>query len=188
MLELLKSSLKDCPVVEMNGYYYFVHPLTDGLPLVTPELLDEVINAVLEVCDLDCDYIMTAQSMGFPIAAVLSLRTGLPYKFIRKRSYGLEGEVSVAQITGYSESDMYINCVEEGDRVFFIDDVFSTGGTLRAIITAIDSLGVELTDVLVIFEKTGSKKEVEDEFDIKIKSLLQIDMDGPEINIVGHGF
>ncbi len=188
MLELLKSSVVSSPVVEMNGYHYFVHPLTDGLPIVMPALLEEVLDVVEDICNLDCDYIMTAQSMGFPLAAGLSLRTGLPYKFIRKRSYGLEGEISVCQVTGYSENDMYINYVEPGDRIFFIDDVFSTGGTLRAILTALERAGAELTDVLVLFEKVGSRESLERETGVPIRSLLRIEMNGPEIKIVGEGF
>lgn len=187
MLEKLKDSLKDCPVVDMGDYYYFIHPLTDGLPLVEQGLLDEVVDVIIEKADLDCDYILTAQSMGFPLAAALSMKTGLPYKFIRKRRYGLKDEVSISQITGYSESEMYINFVEEGDRLFFIDDVLSTGGTLKAIVQALDNIGTEICDIVVIFEKIGVKERLMEELDIDIKTLLKIQMDGPDISKVEEG-
>lgn len=184
MLEKLKESVEESPVVDMGDYHYFIHPLSDGLPLVEQELLCEVVDAVKEKADLDCDYILTAQSMGFPLASALSMETGLPYKFIRKREYGLEGEVSIDQVTGYSESEMYLNFVEEGDRVFLIDDVLSTGGTLKGIITALKEIGVEIVDVVVVFEKVGVKEELEKELDVNIKSLLKVEMDGPEVNII----
>ncbi len=186
MLEKLKRSVEDSPVVNMGDYHYFIHPLTDGLPEVRPELVDEVIDVIMKKADLDCDYILTAQSMGFPLATCLSMRTGIPYKFIRKREYGLDDEVSVSQSTGYSEGDMFINFVEEGDRVFFIDDVLSTGGTLGAIVKALQNIGVELTDVMVIFEKVGKREKLEEELGIKIKSLLKLKMDGENIDIVGE--
>jgi len=187
MLEKLKQSLKECPVVEMDGYYYFVHPLSDGLPLVEPELLHEVVDTVIDKCNLDCDYILTAQSMGFPLGAALSMKTGIPYKFIRKRKYGLEDEVSINQVTGYSSSDMYLNFVEEGDTVFLIDDVLSTGGTLRSILQALEEIGVNVCDVVVVFEKIGIKEELEEEFGVDIKSLLKVEMDGKEVKILGEG-
>lgn len=183
MLEKLESSVKESPVVDMGDYHYFIHPLSDGLPLVEPELLDEVVEKVVEIGDLDCDYILTAQSMGFPLAAALSMKTGLPYKFIRKRQYGLDGEVSIDQVTGYSESEMYLNFVEEGDRVFLIDDVLSTGGTLKSIITALQEIETDIVDVVVIIEKVGAKESLERELGVKIKSLLKIEMDGPEVKI-----
>lgn len=188
MLEKLKRSIDESPVVDMGDYHYFIHPLTDGLPEVEPELVNEVIDVIIEKTDLDCDYILTAQSMGFPLATCLSMRTGIPYKFIRKRKYGLEGEVSISQYTGYSESEMYLNYVEEGDRVFLIDDVLSTGGTLRAIIRVLQKIGVELCDIVVIFEKIGVREELERELDVEIKSLLRLKMDGKNIEILGEGF
>lgn len=184
MLEKLKESVNECPVVDMGDYHYFIHPLSDGLPLVEQELLHEVVSAVKKRACLKCDYILTAQSMGFPLAAALSMETGLPYKFIRKREYGLDDEVSIDQTTGYSESEMFLNFVEEGDEVFLIDDVLSTGGTLRAIIETLQDLNVEICDVMVVFEKVGVKEELEEELGVKIKSLLKVKMDGSEVKIV----
>ncbi len=188
MLEKLKRSLEECPVVEMKDYHYFIHPLTDGLPLVETELLEEVVDTVMDIADLDCDYILTAQSMGFPLAAALSMKSGIPYKFIRKRKYGLENEVPIKQTTGYSESNMYLNFVERGDRVFLIDDVLSTGGTLRAIVQALDRIGVDICDIVIIFEKVGVKEELQKELDINIKTLLKVKMEGSDVRIIGEGF
>jgi len=184
MLKKLKKSVKECPVVEMEDYHYFIHPLSDGLPLVEQDLLHEVVKAVENRADLKCDYILTAQSMGFPLAAALSMETGLPYKFIRKRKYGLDNEVPISQSTGYSENEMYLNFVEKGDRVFLIDDVLSTGGTLKSIIKALQDIGVNICDVMVVFEKVGNKEKLERELGVKIKSLLKVKMEGSEVKIV----
>ncbi|MEF8832119.1 MAG: hypoxanthine/guanine phosphoribosyltransferase, partial [Candidatus Thermoplasmatota archaeon] len=168
MLEKLRKSVKECPVVEMDDYHYFIHPLSDGLPLVEQEVLHEVVRAVKKRADLECDYILTAQSMGFPLAAALSMETGLPYKFIRKRKYGLDNEVPISQSTGYAENEMYLNFVEKGDNVFLIDDVLSTGGTLKSIIETLKDLDVNICDVMVVFEKVGVKEELEEELGVKI--------------------
>ncbi len=187
MLDLLEKSMENCPVSEINGYNYFIHPITDGLPVVEPELLEEVMDAVIHIANLDCDYILTAQSMGFPLATALSLKTRLPYKYIRKRSYGLEHEVSINQTTGYSSSDMFINFVKKGDRVLLIDDVLSTGGTLKAIVKALQVMDVEIVDIVMVFEKVGIRKELEREIGMEIKTLLKLEMDGKNIKIVGKG-
>ncbi|MEF8835905.1 MAG: hypoxanthine/guanine phosphoribosyltransferase [Candidatus Thermoplasmatota archaeon] len=184
MLEKLRKSVKECPVVEMDDYHYFIHPLSDGLPLVEQEVLHEVVRAVKKRADLECDYILTAQSMGFPLAAALSMETGLPYKFIRKRKYGLDNEVPISQSTGYAENEMYLNFVEKGDNVFLIDDVLSTGGTLKGIIKTLQNLQVNICDVMVVFEKVGVKEELEEELGVKIKSLLKVKMEGSKVKIV----
>ena len=120
--------------------------------------------------------IVTAESMGFPLAAGLSLRVGKPYVFIRKREYRLPGEVSLKQTTGYAKTDMFINNIHRGDRIVFVDDVISTGGTLFAIVKALRTIGAEITDVVIVFEKTREKKRMEAELGLKIKTLLRVDV------------
>jgi len=177
-LEKLRASLAQAPIVKFGDYDYFVHPVTDGLPLGDPEVLREVLDAMAAVGDWHCDKIVTAESMGFPLASGLSMKVGVPYVFIRKRRYGLPGEVSVRQTTGYSGSDLYVNNVQRGDRVVFVDDVLSTGGTLRAVVQALRSLGAVIVDVVIVFEKTKEKVKMEAELRLKIKTLMKVDVRG----------
>jgi len=174
-LDRLRASLADSPVVRFGDYEYFIHPITDGLPLGRPEVLDEVLSELARIGDWRrCDKIVTAESMGFPLAAGLSMRVRKPYVFIRKRRYGLPGEVSLQQTTGYSKGDMFINGIGRGDRVVLVDDVISTGGTLLAIGKALRGLGAEIVDVLIVFEKTREKARIEKELGVRIKTLLKV--------------
>lgn len=176
-LDRLRASLADSPVVTFNGYSYFVHPITDGIPLGRPEVLEEVVEAIVRVGRWDAyDKITTAESMGFPLASAVALRVRKPYVFFRKRRYGLAGEVSVAQITGYGRADLYINNVHAWDRIVFIDDVLSTGGTLRAVATALRHVGANLVDVIIVFEKTREKESLERELGARIHTLLKVDV------------
>ena len=176
-LERLRASLAEAPVVKFGDYDYFVHPITDGIPLGRPEVLEEVLHELAARGDWSrCDKIVTAESMGFPIAAGLAVRVHRPYVFIRKRRYGLPGEVSLKQTTGYSKTDMYINNIHPGDRIAFVDDVVSTGGTLAAIVRALRLLGAEVTEALVVFEKTREKARMEKELGLRITTLLAVDV------------
>jgi len=176
-LDRLRASLAESPIVRFGDYEYFVHPITDGIPLGRPEVLDEVLSELVRIGDWNrCDKIVTAESMGFPLAAGLSTRVHKPYVFVRKRQYGLEGEVSLKQTTGYSKTDMFINNIRHGDRVVFVDDVISTGGTLLAIVKAMRTLGAEIADILIVFEKTREKARMEKELGIRIKTLLKVDV------------
>ena len=180
-LDRLRASLEECPVVRFGDYEYFVHPITDGIPLGRPEVLEEVVDEIVRVGDWECDKIATAESMGFPLAAAVSLRVRKPYVFLRKRRYGLPGEVSVAQATGYGKADLFINNVLAGDRIAFLDDVISTGGTLRAIVQAFRGIGARLTDTIIVFEKTRDRERIERELGIRIKTLLKVDVVGGKV-------
>lgn len=176
MGEKLLQSLATAPVVKKGDYDYFVHPLCDGVPSIDPELLREVCREVIEVADVDATKILTAEAMGIPIGTALSLASGLPLTIIRKRPYGLPGEIEVEQETGYSKGNLYINGIEKGDRVLLVDDVVSTGGTLRCIMQALAKAGVDVVDIVVVFEKGEGKARLEKELGCTIKTLLRIDV------------
>ena len=174
MLENLKKSLLKAPIVKKGEYNYFVHPITDGVPLVEPDLIEEVVEVISKLMNLDVDKIVCIEAMGIPIATALSIKTGIPFVVVRKRTYGLEGEVDVHQVTGYSNGKLYINGIKKGERVILIDDVVSTGGTLTAVLNALKSIGAEIMDVMVVIDKGQGKSIVERKTGLKIKSLIKV--------------
>ena len=95
---------------------------------------------------------------------------------VRKRRYNLPGEVSVHQVTGYSEREMYINGLGSGDRVVIVDDVISTGATMRALVQAFHKMGVSIVDIIVVVEKGNGKEQLEAELNIKIKTLVKVEV------------
>lgn len=173
MLEKLIKSLVEAPVVKKGDYDYFVHPITDGVPLVEADLLQEVAEATSKYADLNVDKIVCVEAMGIHLATAISILTEIPFVVIRKRSYGLEGESAVHQTTGYSEGELYINGLEKGDRIFMVDDVVSTGGTMISVIKALQRIGVEIVDVMAIIEKGSGREFVENETGIKVNTLIR---------------
>jgi adenine phosphoribosyltransferase len=79
--------------------------------------------------------------------------TDIPMTIVRKREYKLPGEVAVHQTTGYSKGELYINGIRKGDRVVIVDDVVSTGGTLRALLAALKIAGADVVDVCVAIQR-----------------------------------
>ncbi|MGN0098006.1 MAG: hypoxanthine/guanine phosphoribosyltransferase [Candidatus Methanomethylophilaceae archaeon] len=170
----LKETFLASPVVDMNGYPYFVNPISDGIPEMDAALLGEVVDGLVDITCSDCDMILAPEAMGLPLATGMTLRTGIPLSVIRKRRYGLPGEIALDQTTGYSRSPMYINGVSKGDRVVIVDDVVSTGGTLRAIIDALICNGVEVVGVSVVYDKSDDLRSVEKDLCVPIRSLIRV--------------
>ena len=187
-MERLRESLLDAPVIEKNGYHYFVHPISDGVPMLEPELLREIVIRIIRKAELeDVDKIVTPAAMGIHISTAVSLMTDIPLVVIRKRKYGLDGEVALAQQTGYSENEMYINDVYEGDRVLLLDDVLSTGGTLASITDALEHIGAEIGDVVAVIKKSGGENKLADT-DYDVKTLINVDVvDGDVVITDEHG-
>jgi adenine phosphoribosyltransferase len=179
----LEASLLDAPVIEKEGYQYFVHPISDGVPMLEPELLREIVIKIIRKADVEgVDKIVTPAAMGIHISTAVSLMTDIPLVVVRKRRYGLEGEVALSQVTGYSENEMYINDVDAGDRVLLLDDVLSTGGTLRGITGALEEIGAEVADVVAVIKKEGGGNELDDSA-YDVKTLINVDVVDREVVI-----
>jgi Adenine/guanine phosphoribosyltransferases and related PRPP-binding proteins len=183
-MELLRKSVRECPVVSLNGYEYFIHPISDGVPSVDPALLREVINGMSGIFDFDCDLILTPEAMGIHLAAPLSMALGVPYSVIRKRSYGLPDEIRISKTTGYSKSEMFMNGVHKGMRVAVVDDVVSTGGTLRSMINAVRSVGADVVGVVSVFDKSQDIKELERSLNVPVRALMRIRMTDGRMEII----
>lgn len=176
MLDKLKESLRNSPVIKKGEYDYFVNPVTDGIPLTEPELLAEVAEEIVRRFRPEADKIICIEAMGIHHATVLSLKTGIPFVVVRKRRYGLPGEVAVHQMTGYSEGELYINGVDSGDRVVVIDDVVSTGGTLLAVLEALREMDVDVRDVITVIDKGEGSRVVRERTGFTVKSLVKVDV------------
>ena len=178
----LRTSLQNAPVIWKGDYPYFIHPVTDGVPRMDPEVLKAIVELTTERVDWSqIDVLLGIEAMGLPLAAPLSMATGVPLVVARKRSYGLEGEVKIDQATGYSKGVMYLNDIKEGERVAILEDVLSTGGTLEAVIEGVHRAGAEVTEIVAVVEKGGGLKRLQDMHpDVRIQSLVRLEMDGAQ--------
>jgi adenine phosphoribosyltransferase len=183
-MDQLRQSLLEAPIIEKDGYHYFVHPISDGVPMLEPSLLREIVIKIIRKAQLDdVDKIVTPAAMGIHISTAVSLMTDIPLVVIRKREYGLDGETPLFQKTGYSENQMYINDVEAGDNVLVLDDVLSTGGTLSAICDALEDIGANLIDVVAVIKKVGGQNELDDS-PYSAKTLINVDVVDGEVVVV----
>jgi adenine phosphoribosyltransferase len=182
-LHRLRESLRNAPVIWKGDYPYFIHPITDGVPRLDPL----VLKAVTDLCEVaieweGVDLILGIEAMGLPLTAPLSIRTGIPLIIARKRSYGLEGEVTIGQETGYSKGEMFLNDFKPGEKVVIVDDVLSTGGTLKAVLEGVRRTGAEVTHIIAVVEKGPGLVKLQAEYpDVIIESLVRLEMDGDRI-------
>jgi len=176
LLERLKRSLLAAPVFKRGSYNYFIHPITDGVPEMEPELIREVAAHVVRIADLDVDKIVTVEAMGIPIGTALSLMADVPMIIIRKRKYGLPGEIEVSQVTGYSKSQLFLNGIKKGDRVIVVDDVVSTGGTMLAVLQSLQVAGAVVKDVVAVIQRgDGVTRLAAEGYDVKTMVRVEVD-------------
>ena len=185
-LTILQDSLRGAPIIWKGDYPYFIHPISDGIPRMDADVLRATRDLIVDSIDWsEVDLIVTVEAMGLPLLAAVGDATGKPTVVIRKRSYGMEGEVKVDVATGYSQSIVYINDIKPGERVVIVDDVISTGGTLEPLLERLESMGVILHDVVVAIEKGEGRERLNRERpDWPLRSLVRIDIIDGKVEII----
>ena len=186
-LSVLQDSLRDSPIIWKGDYPYFIHPISDGIPRMDADVLRATRDLIVEMVDWsNIDLIVSVEAMGLPLLAAVGDATGKPTVVIRKRQYGMEGEVRVNVATGYSKSTTYINDIKSGERILIVDDVISTGGTLEPILAALEGMGVILQDIVIAIEKgEGRERLAKERPNWPIRTLARIDIIDGQVEILG---
>ena len=185
-LETLQDSLRGAPIIWKGDYPYFIHPISDGIPRMEAEVLRATRDLIVDMVDWsEIDIVVSVEAMGLPLLAAVGEATGKPTVVIRKRSYGMEGEVRVDVSTGYSSSTAYINDINPGERILVVDDVISTGGTLEPLLEALEKMGAILKGVIIAIEKgEGRERLAKERPNWPIYSLARIDIVEGRVEIV----
>ena len=185
-LETLQDSLRGAPIIWKGDYPYFIHPISDGIPRMEAGVLRATRDLIVDMVDWsEIDIIVSVEAMGLPLLAAVGEATGKPTVVIRKRPYGMEGEVRVDVSTGYSSSTAYINDIKPGERVLVVDDVISTGGTLEPLLEALEKMGAILKGVIIAIEKgEGRERLAKERPNWPIHSLARIHIVEGRVEIV----
>ena len=185
-LETLQDSLRGAPIIWKGDYPYFIHPISDGIPRMEAGVLRATRDLIVDMVDWsEIDIVVSVEAMGLPLLAAVGEVTGKPTVVIRKRSYGMEGEVRVDVSTGYSSSTAYINDINPGERILVVDDVISTGGTLEPLLEALEEMGAILKGVIIAIEKGEGRERLSKERpNWPIHTLARIDIVEGRVEIV----
>jgi len=150
------------------------------------DVLRATRDLIVEMVDWSkIDLIVSVEAMGLPLLAAVGDATGKPTVVIRKREYGMEGEVRVDVSTGYSQSTTFINDISAGERILIVDDVISTGGTLEPILATLEEMGVILQDIVIAIEKgEGRERLAKERPGWPIRTLARIDIIDGKVEIL----
>ena len=135
---------RDLPVCPLNENLSIAGFVIFGDPELTVACAKELLARAPEY-----DYILTAEAKGIPLAHEMARQAGdAKYVLARKapKLYMRDlFEVSVRSITTAKEQHLYLDgsdaAMMKGKRILIVDDVISTGESLRAVEQLVEKAG-----------------------------------------------
>ena len=165
-------------------------PVSDKLDIAAFILFGDVEVTVAAAAELlkkvpEFDYIITPEAKSIPLAYEMARQSGKPYIVIRKgvKVYMRDPvSVTVRSITTAKEQKLFLGMEDvekiSGKRVLIVDDVISTGESLRAIEELVEHAGGNIVGKIAILAEGDAK----DREDIKYLEVLPLfRADGTEI-------
>jgi len=123
--------------------------------------------------------VVTAESLGLPVAQLVASLKGKPLAVVRKRNFYDKSSLlaKAPYASGFEHGTYWIYGVSAGDSVLVIDDAVSTGGTLASLISALQEKDVTITDVFCVLEKPEYQgvRNVRKATGLNIKTLFRVD-------------
>lgn len=122
-----------------------------------PELTTACAKALLEKAP-EYDYMITAESKGIPIVHEMARLAGNQKYFLarKKPKLYMTGvfEATVRSITTEGEQKLYLDTADaemmRGKRILIVDDVISTGESLKALEVLVEKTGAEIVGKMAI--------------------------------------
>lgn len=147
----LKTIIREVPDFPKEGILFY--DITTILQ--NPEGLKASIDQIQEKLEgVEFDYIIGPESRGFIFGVPVAYNMGkgflpirkkgkLPYK-TKSKEYALE--------YGTATIEMHVDAIKPGNKVVIIDDLLATGGTSKATVELVESLGGEVVKLLYLIE------------------------------------
>ena len=124
-----------------------------------PDLLRTIAEGMAPYAG-SADRIAGVELGAVPIAAAVSLASGKPYLMVRKstKEHGTRKEF---------EGEL-----RKGEKVLFVEDVVTTGGTLRAAIERLRAQGAVIDDVVCVVDREEGGKMALAEITVRLHALI----------------
>ncbi len=168
----LREHIRGIPDFPSPGIlFYDISPL-----LAHPQAWQTTVDRLAEIVHQhEPDVLAGIESRGFLVAAPLALKLNKGFVMVRKK-----GKLPGATLPftydleyGTDTIEIQADAVRPGQRVFLLDDLLATGGTMNAAAQLLRSAGAQVTGAACIIELTFLKGR--ENLDMPIETLIAYD-------------
>lgn len=166
-------------------YDFKLYPFGERGTYIDPALLREITdNLAASITEHfpGFDYIVTPEPGGHTWGMLTAYKLEKPINILRLSTEKYEEfKISIRRETAYNENYIYFDGFRPNDRVLLLDDVISSGATIRCIMNQLKEMQVEVVGVQAILAKGAHYKKLGQDYGIPVKFLCNVQTDGNSI-------
>jgi adenine phosphoribosyltransferase len=154
---------RDLPICPLNDDLSIGAFVMFGDVELTIHCAKELLNKLPE-----CDYLIAPEAKAIPLIYEMSRQSGIPYLLARKKAKAyMSGvfRVDVQSITTAGTQTLVIDTVDaermKGKRIVILDDVISTGESLRAMETLVSEAGGNIVGRMAVLAEGDAAKRTD---------------------------
>ncbi|MEC0201949.1 orotate phosphoribosyltransferase [Paenibacillus lautus] len=138
---------------------YFDKYLFESNPVVLSLITDELVRFIPEGTEV----LAGLEMGGIPIVTALSLKSGMPSAYVRKRA------------KAYGTCKLAEGADIQGKRVCVIEDVVTTGGQILLSVQDLRDAGAIVENVICVIERNPEGRQKLGEVGLTLHSLFKMD-------------
>lgn len=168
MTEISKA-LEDCGALQFGDFtlasgaksnYYIDIKKASTNPKVL-YLISQLMAERMQMDNIRPDKIAGVVLGSIPLAAALSLATGIPYVMVRKEK------------KDHGTGKLIEGDLMEGEKVLVVEDVITTAGSSIKAIETLRSEGADVIGVISVIDREGGGKENLEQIGVNLRSLVR---------------
>jgi len=168
-MDEMKKALKDCGALQFGDFtlasgaksnYYIDIKRASTDPKVL-YLISQLMAEKIQMSGRKYDRIAGVVLGSVPLAAALSLATGIPYVMVRKEK------------KDHGTSKLIEGVLNKGDNVIVVEDVITSAGSSIAAIATLREAGAKVDDIISVIDREAGGKEALKNINVTLASLVK---------------
>ena len=151
MVEILKNSIRDVPDFPKKGILFKDITTLCKDPASFQRMVDLLAHRYV---GKKIDLVVGIEARGFIVGAALAYKLGAGVVLVRKPGKLPHKTHRASYTLEYGEDTLEIHqdAIEKGQNVIIADDLLATGGTAKAVVGLVDSMGGNIVECAFIVE------------------------------------
>lgn len=180
LLKEATSSAKTVKIIKNQGttYDFKLYPFGERGTYIPPDLTREIVEGLAKSASTyfpEFDYIVSPEPGGHTWGMLTAYFLQKPINILRLSTDLYEvSQTCAKRETAYNENYICYDGFTPGDKILLIDDIISSGSTIRCIVEQLQHMGVLIVGIQAILAKSMKFLKLQEDYKFPVNVLYTL--------------